>query len=193
MIYQRYIKQILSGVSHLHSKGYFHRDLKPLNILVFGDTMKITDFGMSKDFRSSVGRFTPDVCSFFYRAPELMITAIYEGAFTNHGCYNAKIDTWSIGVIFLQMISGRVPFCGSPGDKHTQIELLSGMVNALGDPPSTVYPLYKDIKFKRTIKYEFPWAYFIGFDGQQKVVQGLLDWDPSIRLSASVALELLNQ
>src|SRR5262245_41294823 len=39
---------ILSGLSHLHSKGIVHRDLKPANILLQGDIPRLTDFGLAR-------------------------------------------------------------------------------------------------------------------------------------------------
>ncbi|KRX99378.1 Aurora/IPL1-related protein kinase 2 [Trichinella pseudospiralis] len=47
-----YMHQIASALQHLHSKGYFHRDVKPDNILVdaFGQ-LKLADFGLAADFR----------------------------------------------------------------------------------------------------------------------------------------------
>ena len=41
-------RQILEGVAYCHRQGYLHRDLKPQNILVDGDVLKITDFGLAR-------------------------------------------------------------------------------------------------------------------------------------------------
>lgn len=49
---QNYMKQLVIGVSYLHSKGITHRDIKPENILLsHNKTLKISDFGMATLFR----------------------------------------------------------------------------------------------------------------------------------------------
>jgi len=46
------ILQVLNGLSELHRKGFFHRDMKPDNILVNEGTYKIADFGLAREIRS---------------------------------------------------------------------------------------------------------------------------------------------
>lgn len=48
---QMYMKQLVRGVSYLHSKGITHRDIKPENILLHNGILKISDFGMATLFR----------------------------------------------------------------------------------------------------------------------------------------------
>ena len=37
----------------MHKHGYFHRDMKPENLLVSGDTVKLADFGLAREIRAS--------------------------------------------------------------------------------------------------------------------------------------------
>jgi calcium-dependent protein kinase len=104
----RLIKQMLSAVRYLHTKGIIHRDLKLENFL-FSSTapdseLKMIDFGLSKHFRygevhhEAVG--TPYTVS-----PEVI-----------RGSYDERCDVWAIGVISFLLLSGEPPFggCGGP-------------------------------------------------------------------------------
>jgi serine/threonine protein kinase len=69
--------QILEGVHYLHSNNIIHRDLKPENILLQSvdstDTVKITDFGLSKDVgnATSIVPSKGPIGSDWYMSPEL--------------------------------------------------------------------------------------------------------------------------
>lgn len=97
-------KQILEAVQYMHSNGIAHRDLKPENLLCSGansDEIKVTDFGLSKDFGEatlSTSCGTPD-----YVAPEVLRGAPYDNS----------VDIWSIGVITYILLCGFPPFYGN--------------------------------------------------------------------------------
>jgi len=47
-----YIYQALLGLAYTHKHGFFHRDMKPENILVTGKTAKLADYGLAREIRS---------------------------------------------------------------------------------------------------------------------------------------------
>ncbi|KEH31878.1 serine/threonine-protein kinase AtPK2/AtPK19 isoform X2 [Medicago truncatula] len=95
-----YTAEIVSAVSHLHSKGIVHRDLKPENILMdsHGHVM-LTDFGMSKEIEES--QRSNSMCGTTeYMAPEILL---------GKG-HNKDADWWSVGALLYEMITGKAPF-----------------------------------------------------------------------------------
>ena len=96
---------IALAVAHLHSKGIIHRDLSSNNILLSdGKRAKVTDFGMSKIAASdpSMTRSKVTQCpgTLAYMPPE---------ALHHEPRYSDKIDTFSIGVLLIQIITRTFP------------------------------------------------------------------------------------
>jgi tousled-like kinase len=126
--------QILSGMQYLSRpsadgghKGIIHYDLKPGNILCDenGDA-KITDFGLSKimdapDSAESMELTSQGAGTYWYLPPECFVM-------DNNVRISNKVDVWSIGVIFYQMLFGKRPF----GDGQSQDKILADqtMLNA---------------------------------------------------------------
>ncbi|KJE93174.1 CAMK/CAMKL/AMPK protein kinase [Capsaspora owczarzaki ATCC 30864] len=97
----RIFLQITLGVEYLHANCVYHRDLKPNNILLDDKkNVKISDFGLSKRTNSQTEPLKTMCGSPIYAAPELM-TQNYLGA---------PADTWSLGVILYNFLTGRHPF-----------------------------------------------------------------------------------
>lgn len=65
-------KQILNGLSHIHSHHVVHRDLKPSNIFIAGKTCKIGDFGLVKQLEA----LYPVENSPFIQEPEKIINPV---------------------------------------------------------------------------------------------------------------------
>ncbi|KAF9164357.1 hypothetical protein DFQ26_001568 [Actinomortierella ambigua] len=95
--------QIAQAVLHCHALGVYHRDLKPENIILFGETVKLADFGLattdpvSRDFGCG---------STFYLSPEC------QGGYIEmvKSYDSAANDVWSLGVILINLVFGRNPW-----------------------------------------------------------------------------------
>ena len=84
-----YLYQLSRALSHIHSLGICHRDIKPQNLLVnpTNQQLKLCDFGSAK----ALVKGEPNVsyiCSRYYRAPELIFGSTD---------YSTAIDIWSQG------------------------------------------------------------------------------------------------
>ncbi|KAF8870177.1 kinase-like domain-containing protein [Infundibulicybe gibba] len=106
--------QLLDAVEYCHSLGIYHRDLKPENILCFDDGLRvaITDFGLatteklSEEFRTgSIYHMSPEC-----QGGELAITGNYSPM---------SNDIWSLGIILLNLATGRNPWKSATPDDPT--------------------------------------------------------------------------
>ncbi|KAI7881006.1 Pkinase-domain-containing protein [Lichtheimia hyalospora FSU 10163] len=99
----RYIfLQLIDAVQYCHEQGVAHRDLKPENILVFPHLrVKLADFGLATTQLVSAGF---GCGSSFYFSPEC------QGHTINKGYSTRQNDVWSLGVILVNMTTGRNPW-----------------------------------------------------------------------------------
>ena len=102
-----FVDQILAGLDHAHRQGVIHCDVKPENILLKptpqGWQLKLTDFGIARHSQP-----LPDEISATgspaYMAPERF-----------YGQFSPASDLYAVGIILLELLTGRRPFSGSPG------------------------------------------------------------------------------
>ncbi|HZC07011.1 MAG TPA: FHA domain-containing serine/threonine-protein kinase [Ktedonobacterales bacterium] len=99
------IEQSAAGVATAASRGVTHRDIKPQNLLLTVDnTVKLTDFGLARSHESKditvTGFFvgTP-----FYVSPEQV---------ENSRRVDTRADLYSLGCVFFELLTGRVPYDG---------------------------------------------------------------------------------
>ena len=99
-----FITQIMRGLSHAHSRGIIHRDIKPHNIMVLRDgSVKVADFGIARLVSAAQNTLTQEALgSVHYISPEQ--------ARGSH--IDCRSDIYSAGVVLYEMLTGRLPYEG---------------------------------------------------------------------------------
>ena len=98
-----FITQIMRGLSHAHSRGIIHRDIKPQNIMVLRDgSVKVADFGIACLVNQGQTLTQEALGSVHYISPEQ----------ARGDRIDARSDIYSAGVVLYEMLTGRLPFEG---------------------------------------------------------------------------------
>ena len=94
------IQQIVCGIEYMHSNNILHRDIKPQNILLHNNIIKICDFGFSTIIKESNMMFNTICGTPLFMSPELLFLKPY----------TIKSDIWALGVLFYIIIYKVHPF-----------------------------------------------------------------------------------
>ncbi|KAF8587273.1 Pkinase-domain-containing protein, partial [Ramaria rubella] len=135
--------QVVNGLCHIHDSGYFHRDMKPENLLVTTTGLadyqptspmalpgappekdvvviiKLADFGLARETRSRPP-YTEYVSTRWYRAPEVLLRS---------RDYSNPVDMWALGTILAELINLKPLFPGAG-----EIDQVARICDVLGDP-----------------------------------------------------------
>ncbi|KAE9408084.1 Pkinase-domain-containing protein [Gymnopus androsaceus JB14] len=208
--------QIVSGLDHIHANGYFHRDMKPENVLVtttglFDYTplspvaapnttekdvvaiIKLADFGLARETKS-LPPYTEYVSTRWYRAPEVLFLS---------RDYSNPVDMWALGTIMAELVNLRPLFPGSD-----QLDQIARICDVLGNPcndyglDSSGAPLgggawLKGLQMAQQVGFEFrpmqPQDIHALFDRSVPTslihcIRDLLRFDPDARLTSHQCL-----
>ncbi|XP_049679965.1 serine/threonine-protein kinase MAK isoform X3 [Accipiter gentilis] len=122
--------QILQGLAFIHKHGFFHRDMKPENLLCIGpELVKIADFGLARELRSQPP-YTDYVSTRWYRAPEVLLRS---------SIYSSPIDMWAVGSIMAELYTLRPLFPGT-----SEVDEIFKICQVLGTPKKALkYPYFQ--------------------------------------------------
>ncbi|XBI63761.1 hypothetical protein VPH35_044110 [Triticum aestivum] len=179
--------QLLTAAKKMHRCHIVHRDINPANILVGGDEaggfVKICDFGVAMSM-SEAPPYEEEVGMGEYRAPEMLL---------GKEDYDALVDTWSLGRVMAEMLSGKRIFRAAEF-----ISLFQRIYEVVGVPDDTTWPGFTSLPHaappplvpgqKSTLRDLFP-EETLSTEGF-KVLNGLLTCNPDKRLKAATALKL---
>lgn len=100
----RYVAELCAGMECVHRAKIVHRDLKPDNVMVdrASGQIKILDFGIARHLETGASKFTKDIGTPCYMAPE-QITS---------GRVDPRTDVWAIGTILYELMTHERAFDG---------------------------------------------------------------------------------
>jgi hypothetical protein len=98
------LRDVVSAIVYVHAKGIVHRDIKPENIRISSaGFVKVLDFGIAKaEHAPGLTQAGNVVGTPQYLSPEQLLT----------GRASPQSDIWALGIVFYEMMTGRVPFEG---------------------------------------------------------------------------------
>ena len=95
-----FLVQILRALAYLHRRGVIHRDLKPDNVLVTGEQVKVLDFGLALSRETMADDVTSLSGTLSYMAPEVL----------NGQPASERADLYAVGVMAYELFTGHHPF-----------------------------------------------------------------------------------
>lgn len=147
-----FLKQIAGGLDYAHSKNILHRDLKPLNVLLFKPpktegpeilwewSLQISDFGLAKALSDSSQ----------YASTRINGTPTYMAPEQFDGLVGKRSDIYALGITLYQMLASEPPY------KGTQFELMrahfSKTLPLLSEKRSDVPPGLQELLEEATAK-----------------------------------------
>ncbi|KAL7373657.1 hypothetical protein ABVT39_011887 [Epinephelus coioides] len=172
--------QILQGLSFIHKHGFFHRDMKPENLLCMGpELVKIADFGLAREIRSKPP-YTDYVSTRWYRAPEVLLRS---------STYSSPIDLWAVGCIMAELYTLRPLFPGnSEVDEIFKICQVLGTVKKSDWSEGYQLASAMNFRFPQCVPTHLKTLIPNASNEAITLMRDLLQWDPKKRPTAVQAL-----
>ena len=171
----------LNGLYACQINRILHRDMKPANILLNDeDTVKICDFGLAKCVDIPFKEMTLEIITLWYRPPEVLL-GLKE--------YSSVVDSWSLGLILLEMLIRRVPLQGnSEIDQLFKIFGMFGTPNRNNWAEASKLPFFSK-QFPRWTGEVFSNIICDFEDDLKELLTGMLTLDPEKRFTVEECLE----
>ena len=131
----RLMRDVASALAYAHKEGVVHRDIKPDNVLLFGGSATVTDFGVAKALRDAAA--SPSSDGALTQVGMALGTPLYmapEQAAADPGV-DARADIYAFGVMSYEMLTGSPPFTGRPAQELLVAHLTERPVDIRGERP----------------------------------------------------------
>jgi serine/threonine protein kinase len=127
---------ILNGLEFLHNRKIIHRDIKPQNILLQGDTPRLADFGISRAMNTTIVSST------------IIGTDAYMSPESFDGKRNVQTDIWSVGIVLYALLADKLPF----PQEHPSERMFAILTKEFAPLPAEVPPNLQKITAKALAK-----------------------------------------
>ncbi|KAK3717990.1 mitogen-activated protein kinase [Vermiconidia calcicola] len=186
------LRDLFSGLAHLHSLGIVHRDVKPSNILLQSPQgpAYLADFGIawsaSDPASEPANEKILDVGTTSYRPPELLF---------GNSSYGSTLDMWAAGCVVAQVVCLNGETLFDAGDLGSELALIKSIFETLGTPDLEIWPEAASLPDWGKMNFrEYPgkpWKNTLPDtdDVAIEMVRNLVVYESSHRLSAAAALE----
>jgi renal tumor antigen len=124
----KWMYELFMAIDFMHSRNIFHRDVKPENLLLIEDVLKVADLG-SCCWISTKQPLTEYISTRWYRAPECLLTS---------GYYTAKMDIWAAGCVFFELMTLNPLFPGK-----NEVDQINRIHSILGTPNEDVLTSFR--------------------------------------------------
>uniref|UniRef100_A0A673C2X8 MOK protein kinase n=1 Tax=Sphaeramia orbicularis TaxID=375764 RepID=A0A673C2X8_9TELE len=175
---KHYMYQLCKSLEHMHSCGILPQRCEAENILIKQNILKLGDFGSCRSVYSKPPH-TEYISTRWYRAPECLLT---------DGYYSLKMDIWSAGCVFFEIMSLNPLFPGS-----NELDQVAKIHDVLG---TTDQSLLQKFKQSRAMHFNFPPKKGTGISRlipncpapALSLLYQMLAYDPDERITAETAL-----
>uniref|UniRef100_A0A3Q3MY92 non-specific serine/threonine protein kinase n=1 Tax=Labrus bergylta TaxID=56723 RepID=A0A3Q3MY92_9LABR len=183
------ILSLLQALDYCHSMGIMHRDVKPHNVMMIMNTLRLIDWGLA-EFYHPGQEYNVRVASRYFKGPELVLCLFQ--------MYDYSLDMWSLGCMLASMIFRKEPFFHG----HDNYDQLVRIAKVLGTEDLYDYidkynielePRFNDILGRHSRKR---WERFVHSENQHLVspealdfLDKLLRYDHQARLTAREAMD----
>lgn len=177
----RWMCELFEAIQFIHQKQIFHRDVKPENLLIVDDVLKLADLGSCCALNAQ-HPYTEYISTRWYRAPECLMTS---------GFYSSKMDIWASGCVLYELVTLTPLFPGK-----TEIDQIHRIHAVLGTPSVATLKGYEKLRGHHLDDVSFPQRKGTGIAKKLahcsaelvSFLTDLLTYDPVRRPTASQAL-----
>lgn len=121
------LRETAKALLHLHKNHVIHRDVRGDNILISREgEIKVCDFGLSRDLKTTLGKRGTCTGSPSWMAPEMIV-----GALDDTEVYGSRADVWALGITAIELGDGKAPFA--------DIHPTRAIFQIVRNPPPTLY------------------------------------------------------